>query len=394
MKIQNLSILVAVAAVLVAVAAYTQKNRTITAPARAGQKVLPGLAVNDVARVEIADAGATAVVSRASGEWAVEQKRGYPADYERVHRALVALWKLQIGQEQQATPAQFAAMKLTPEAGTRVRLCGAGGETLAELVLGKTRTRMPSESDMNAMMMGGWAEGRYVARGGAGSALLVQDALSDLVTDAAQWLDTKLVEVAAAGVQEVRVSRPGAPELVFRAEGESMALEGLAADEEMNPDRNFSLRSALSALRFKDLAAEGLDDARLGFTNAAVCQVTTASNEVYTVRLGGSPEGLDDRYARVAAELLPPLPEPPPDPAAATNAAVAQAQADAAAARARARAESEARVAGLNARQGRWTFVIAKYDADNLLPERSAVVKKKEPPAPAATNAPPAAPTP
>lgn len=397
MKGKNLLILAVVAAVLVGLAAMNRSRTRIAEPSKAGQSVFASLPVNDVARIEVASAAQTATVARVNDVWVSENRFRHPADFGKVRDALLKLSDLKIGQTANLSDAQKKRLKLAPpapgatNAGTVVSLIGGDGRKLASLLLGDEHKRPSSGDDQG---YGGYADGRYISPDGGRTVYLVQETFGAFATDPQGWLDTQMASVPAAEVVEVTASSPGQAPLVFDKQGDNMVLRGLAGDEEMDSTKNYSIKSPLSYLRFKDVADPALNDAALGMTNAATYRAVTEKGEIYTATIGGSPAGAEERYVRLSVEAKPA--EPVPEPAisaTSTNAAEAAAQAaKEKQEREKKRKELEQQVAEKNRRVSGWTYLVAKYDADQLCPKRESVVKKKEPPAPASTNAPAASP--
>ena len=98
MKTKNLMVLAGAAVVLGAAALLTGKGgRIASSPALNGTKVLPKLAVADVARIEI---GGPKKLTLAAGEkgWTIDAWFGYPADVTKIRENLLKLADLKVGQ--------------------------------------------------------------------------------------------------------------------------------------------------------------------------------------------------------------------------------------------------------------------------------------------------------
>jgi len=143
---------------------------------------------------------------------------------------------------------------------------------------------------------------------------------------------------------------------------------------EADTSKLYGVESALSYLRFNDVSDPAKDDAALGMTNAVTFRAETFNGELYTVTLGGKPEGSDERYVRIEAAVLPAGPAPG---AGDTNAA-AMKEADE---RARARKEADSRVAAVRRKVAGWTFTIPSYSAEAMTHTLAGLTKEIEKPA-------------
>jgi len=217
----------------------------------------------------------------------------------------------------------------------------------------------------------GYPDGRYVSADGGKTGYLVSEDLSDLAGDQKDWLDAEITSVAAADMAEITLTAPDGAALTLRRENGSLALDTLAEDEELDNSKLYAVESALNYLRLEDIADPSLDDAQLGFDKPSLFTVKTPKGEIYSVSIGGSPEGADTRYIRVAVVLAPAqgTTNDPVDPAAGAEENAKKE-----------RAELEAATMDLNARLSPWTYVISSYKADAMTRTRADLVKKTEEP--------------
>jgi hypothetical protein len=406
MKGKNLAVLLVLAAVLVGAALLTSRRREPPAPERIGKPVLPDLAVNDITRITLTAADSTATLARVEGTWEAPARHGYPADFGRIRDFLLKLADLTVGQVVVVTAAQRPALGLVPpeapappaapaegagpaerSTGMRVDLYGAGDMKLASLLVGRTHTRKPQDPEA---FYGAYPDGQYVSPDGGQTVFLVSEILDRFSASLRDWLDAQILNVPAADLREITIGGPGRDELRLSREAPDQALqaEGLAENEEADRSRISGIESALSYLRFEDIADPTLTDEALGMTTAVVCRAVTHKGEIYTARIGGSPAGSSSRYVRLEAALEPPPPEAPPAAAAPAEAAAetpadtnvaAAATNDLAAAEVRAaeRRQIEEAVAATNRKLAPWTFVIESFRTDSMTTARTAVVKPK-----------------
>jgi len=373
MKPKNLAALIVVAALAIGLAVITSKRNTQPAPDAIGRAVLPDLQVNDVAVLAVVAAEETATITRTETGWVVPAKYNYPADFEKVRSTLLALADLKVGQVVTLDDALRSRLKLSATAvdgagtGTLLELRGQDGETLASLIMGENRMRSTPSGRGGP---DGYPDGRYVSADGGKTGYLVSEDLSDLAGDQKDWLDAEITSVAAADMAEITLTAPDGAALTLRRENGSLTLDALAEDEELDNSKLYAVESALNYLRLEDIADPSLEDAQLGFDKPSRFTVKTPKGEIYSVSIGGSPEGGDTRYIRVAVSLAPAqeTADDPNDPAAGDENAKKE------------RAELEAATLDLNARLSPWTYVISSYKADAMTRTRADLVKKTEEP--------------
>ena len=239
MKTKNLMVLAGAAVVLGAAALLTGKGgRIASSPALNGTKVLPKLAVADVARIEI---GGPKKLTLAAGEkgWTIDAWFGYPADVTKIRENLLKLADLKVGQVANGR-------KLTTE--IPVDLQDAKGKSLETIVLGDQHLGKP-RGQMAMFGGGGYPDGRYLRFGDR--TVLVNDALDAFDGDPAKWCDTQLCETPY--------------------------------------------------IRFNTVVDPKLEN-ECGFATGAVCKVTYKGNTNAVGKVGGTVKNGTDRYFRIEGE--------------------------------------------------------------------------------------------
>lgn len=349
MKPRQILLLLVSAAILIGLAVLSGKRREAPAASQAGSPLLSGLELNRIAAVEVGAAGKTLRLARIDERWCVTNAYNYPVDFSRLSQRLIALRDVKIGQVQRG-------MTLDADRATQVRLLGQDDRPLATLTLGEARqARGGGDEPMRFYRA---SEGRYLSRNDDPAVFLVKESLDDWNTDAEGWMDSQITSIQATDIATIELRPAAGDPVVLDRSGGSLALVGLdAATETFESSRAGGVDTALSYLRFTQIADPSLTEEQLGFATGSLYRATLKGGEIYTARLGAARD--DGRYLRIAAEL----------PPAATNDA--------------ARAAAETRVAEANARLEPWTFVIASYAAANMVRTRDELVK----PRPAETNA-------
>jgi hypothetical protein len=163
-----------------------------------GQQLLPGLAaaINDIDRVVVTKGGneIVATLERQPETWVVAEKDGYRADVGKLRQALIALGDARILEAKTSNPELYTRLgveDLTHEGASGVGLTAHAGEReLASIILGD------SERDY-----------RYVRRAGEAQSYLI-DRDPDVPRTAAQWVDSRIIDVRSDRVREVTITHP------------------------------------------------------------------------------------------------------------------------------------------------------------------------------------------
>ena len=397
MKGKNLLILVVVAVILAALAFMSSRNKARTSPDVIGKLVLKDLALNDVEKLVVSVPSCAMTFTRENDTWVAPTRFNYPADFQKIRGILLKLSELKVGQVMRLTDSQKASLKIvaptsgsTTNSGTLLELFGPKDTKLATVLLGESRQRKV-DANRGFGGFGGYPDGRYLSIDGGKTVYLVADTLEDVSSQPKDWLDAELLSVNGTDISEVTITAPDKKELRLLRKGtSSLEVEGLAADEETEASKIYGIESALSYLRFADVADPSLPDTKTGMDKPSVFKVTTSKGQIYTAKIGASPTNSTERYVRFELALKPADTNAPASTeAGSTNAVSAAADA------AEARKQLEEETQSLNAKVGKWTYLIESYKTDSMLSTRESLVKKKEQPKaeekPAAVTTEPAA---
>jgi hypothetical protein len=231
MTLRRLALLAFAALLATGGAFWLSSQRHLERAVRSGDPLLPALraAINDVAEVRLARGdGARVTLQRGADGWTVLE-RGYRADAGKVRKLLLDLAALEIVEEKTHDPARYAVLGVEDVAsaaatGTRLDVKKGSGE-IQSLIVGKASG----------------AREVYVRVASAEPSFLVRPAPGVEATPA-PWLDTTLLDVAAARLRSVTLAAPGQP---------PRTLEGAALPA--------SLAGALQALALEDVRARPLE---------------------------------------------------------------------------------------------------------------------------------------
>jgi Domain of unknown function (DUF4340) len=209
---------IALASALLAVVTFAAGNQWGGGKA-VGEKLVPTLAdtIRQVTGIEIRQGEETVALERAQdGTWSLKSRGGYPVDVTKVRTLLVGLGQAELVEPKTSKPDRYAALELEDPAqkGAKsrlLRLMGADGKAISEVVLGKRRS---------AGFGPGQTIGTYVRRPGNPQTWLSNVEL-DAPMAAKDWVKTSVlaldttkingVSIEVPGEQALRIERPAPP---------------------------------------------------------------------------------------------------------------------------------------------------------------------------------------
>lgn len=229
--------------------------------------LLPGLAAvaNELDYIRLVAGGdeTIATFERTDGLWRLKEASSYPADWSRLKTLLSGLSGAEVIEEKTSNPELYARL---------------GVEDISEPGATGIRIEFAESTELPALIVGNQAtgrEGQYVRLAGAQSSGLIGIKL-DVPTDRMQWLNRKIIDIAADEVVEVTVTHP---------DGEIVNVRKKSADDknfelqEMPPGREIksewtvnSLGGSLAALQLDELAS----DTGIDWSNPVVFSLLTA----------------------------------------------------------------------------------------------------------------------
>lgn len=370
MKPKNLVWLLIVTAVVVGLAIWTSKSGRHHAPPQVGKKVLPDLEPNSVARIVVTSPDGEVSVSKTEERWVCDNAFGYAADFETIRKNVLTLADLTVGQFVRIGEGQREELSLQPpgaatNAGTRIELFDGNGDVTASLLLGKMRTRKPSGDQ--PFYGGGVRDGRYVSPDDGGTVYLVGETLEEFSADPTDWLATDLVNVPAASVRKITIEKASGETVALHRDADKgrVTLDTLGENEEEDSSKLYSVESALSYLRFDNVADPALSDEDVGMDHPSSFTVWTDDREIYRVLIGKKAENGDGTYVRISVEVAP---KPDTDTAAESNQEASGDETP----------SVEEKVASLNATLHGWTYIVASYKTDAMTRSHDELVKEKE----------------
>ena len=239
--------------VTVAAALAVLSQPAVTTLRFVDQPAFPALRENPdaVARIALTTPEGTITLVRETGDrWSALERYGYPVDRKRVRELVVALADMRLIERKTAQPERYERLQVEPpdaeKAQSRlVRLESAGGEVLAEAIIGKQRYRLTGTEP----------SGTYLRRPDEAQSWLASGGVQ-IEQEVARWLEAEVVDLDPEAIRRIEIERAGEAGYVAardRAEDE-LRLAGLAEDEALKEDADLGrLSGALSGVRFEDV---------------------------------------------------------------------------------------------------------------------------------------------
>lgn len=342
--------------------------------------------VNDVAQVKIESASDSTLIVRRDGVWVLPERGGYPVDFDKVKRTVLALAELRALEPKTANPDMYwriGVQDIDQKGATsrRITLMDEAGTPLAALILGNARGRRSNPGlDDNARLAA-----LYVREPGAEQSWLVAGSI-EVSARPGDWVDRRIADVQGARVREVRIERAGAAPLVLTRDSLDQSdlrlqdmPEGMVPK---SPAMLTTLGTLLTELRFEDVSAragrslpEPTTRTTLRTFDGMVAIVTSAVVDGRTQAIFEfefDPAGVDPAVAAAMAEAT-----------GAASAATAQAGEAAAAVPSPDAPEPqtqlpvEAAVGLLNERTAPWIYVLPEFKAAMLTRTRDDLITRK-----------------
>ncbi len=340
--------------------------------ARIGARLLPEFKIADVAQVRLQDGKQQVTLARKEKSWAVQERGGYPANFQEISDLALKLLELKVTQTEQVAETLLPRLQLVDPgkgdgAGTLVEFKDGAGKPLARLVLGK---KVLKKDPLNPLPIAkdGVPAGRYVRVADAkDTVVVVSDPLNNAEAGPGRWLDKLFFKVDR--IKTLAAGPEGAAPRWKIARSEEWGQWKFAAGGgDLNPSAAVTAVNKLGGLAFDDVVPDpGPEDAG----KPLVVVAETFDNLTYTVKLARSKTGEDYRLTFSVAGA-PPRARPPEKGE----------KGEQKERRDKEFAESlkrlEARVA-LEKVLAQWTYVVSAREVEPLLRERGDMVARRPP---------------
>jgi uncharacterized spore protein YtfJ len=301
-----------------------------------GSVLLPTLAsrVNDAALLRISQGETTLTMKRMPGDsaadasWVIDERGGYPAKFEAVRSAMIALSQFAIAERKTAMPERYAdigvqdpgqPVKADKQPPTLVTVQDAKGETLASLIVGDVKWGGGGGGQQYFVRRSGEAQS-WLAGLGSGAA---SGARLELQPTIASWVNAEIVNIARDRIKLVSLRSASDTIMAVRdsEETQAFALRDIpkAADGTTRALRSQGtvdqLPTAASFLNLEDVAAASTLESAFTLESTTTAEFRTFDGLVLVIRVA-SKDGKD--WAMLEAsfdESVVPTAAPPVPPA-------------------------------------------------------------------------------
>lgn len=346
--------------------------------------------VNDIARIEVKTKDQDTVLVKQGEQWVIENRNRYPALFEKVKGAVLAIADLEILEGKTKNKELYPRLGVedieTQGASSRqVVLIDQGGQPLAALIVGKKRTATSGRS----------IPAFYVRKVGEPQALLVKGALEELPEKPIDWADQSLLNIDAKRIRAITIEPPGqGPLQIHRKDAgtQDFTLDNILKGTKLKSQTALNgLASTLEFLQFEDVIA------RASFTPPPNPTVTTLRTfdgliaKVTTANLNDKAHAsfefaYDAQAATAQAKETPVTEETKPSADAAAKPTASNQPAKAETPKTETRPSVEEEVAKLNEQTRDWVYILPGYKAtlltktlsDLTAPETKAEEAKEE----------------
>ena len=156
--------------------------------------MLPSLAgeLSTVTAVSVRRGGVVPNVTlhATDGHWTVAERADYPADVSKLRKLLLALSDAKIVEEKTSNPASFSIIGVEDPSSTNVT---------------GTEISFTARDGKHAVIVGkAIGEGNFARRVGENTSYSVEPGIT-FETEPGHWIESKLIDISAAGIQSVQV---------------------------------------------------------------------------------------------------------------------------------------------------------------------------------------------
>ncbi len=257
-----------------------------------GQKLLPKLPANDVARISIRQGTNEVNLVKKEDVWSVRERGDYPADFGEIRGFLLKATDLKILEAEPVGSSQLARFGLDAAKGTnqpvKVELRGSGDKEIAALMLGKMHMRKPSRpSPMGEFEDQGWPDGRYVKLGEKNDkVMLISEPLENIEPKPERWLAKDFFKVEKVkSLAVTHLASTNSWKLVREKENGEWKLADARADEQLDPAKASSAGNQLLSPSFVDVVADAKPES-LGLDKPVLLKIETFDDFAYTIKAG------------------------------------------------------------------------------------------------------------
>lgn len=272
-----------------------------------GQKLLPGLAVNDVAQITIKSGTNELNLARRDDLWRVRERGDYPADFSQISGLLLKLADLKVVQTVDIGPSQLGRFELLPpgpatNSGTLVELKDIGGKTLNSLLLGKKHMRQPAADSS----FGGesWPDGRYVQAGAGSGVAVISDTLDSIENQPQRWLNKEFFHIEKPRMVAVQFpAETNSWKLARASETNDWQLVDAGPGEKLDSSKISGVTEIFNSPSFSDVMPGNAKSGISSLANGIKLTVETFAGFTYAAEIGPERNGDCPMTISVSASL-------------------------------------------------------------------------------------------
>jgi hypothetical protein len=253
MKSKTFLILLVAAGVLATLSFFRFGGEDQKTKNQMGEKLFADFPVNEVAKIGIIDTENQVTLVKGKAVWQVEERDGYPANFNDLRDLVVKLSRLKIGRtftgsEESITRLSLASPKIDDAKGKgkQITLWNGSGNTLADVIIGDNRK---TESGANG--------GQYLKINERDDVFLVDDGFPFLKTSPSEWLEKEILNIKADEIVSVtcyaKDETAPAYTLSRPQKGDPAQLNPTPNDREANSSKIDQVFDALAPLTLEDV---------------------------------------------------------------------------------------------------------------------------------------------
>ncbi|MDL2269041.1 DUF4340 domain-containing protein [Desulfosarcina sp. OttesenSCG-928-A07] len=253
MKGRRLLVLLGITAVLVVLVVLRLGDKTPDrGKIKMGDRLFADLPVNAVASIQISDGDHQATLKKEKAGWQVEERYGYPADFDAIRDLVMTFSRMKIGRDFTPTPEGLARLSLLPPSseppegrGIGLILTDTTGKTLVDVIVGKTRTP------------GDHRSGQYLKHATENTVFLVDGGFYVLKAAPEVWLKSEILKIGAHDVMTVTAYGADSQDPVYTLswpeKGGPARMTPVPREKAANPEKLEQVFEALGPLVLDDV---------------------------------------------------------------------------------------------------------------------------------------------
>jgi hypothetical protein len=260
---------------------YQERSERPGNVATLGKPLMPELKAADIASIKIAQPNATLTLQRQDTGWVIAERRGFPADVNKVRDFVIKVLELKVGQSEPIGEKDRARLNVDAS-GTQVEFASADGKSLGKLTVGKKYFKSGEVENPDKAR----ADGRFVVPAQAGTQVvyIVSDPLTQASTKSADWIDHTSFQVEKVKALEVKKPDAEAWKLERAGDNADWKLTPIKPGEKLNTGNANAATYSLSLLELADVAPDDAKDT--GLDNPTLIRAATFDGLTYEIKVG------------------------------------------------------------------------------------------------------------